>query len=304
MRPVASRAVTFDGAAIGEGDPDLATLRLDQRLAGGEHEEDRLHLGVRHQLGRAAAVRLQRELGPREIQVGDAPPPRPACAGVDRDAVLARDDALGGRHPFRDHRRAVLVDSDGQVGMIVRVEHHHRLAVGHRLQGGVHDRLERGIEIARRMQDRDRLARRLVVRRRLDRPQEGGWPIFLDRLEKRRRLFFGQRVRTLLLRGRPFLDGRRILGRRPLLLCAGRRVPLRRGPCRRRPGRGLLLLPGIGVFFPARKGFRRGSGDRIEPGIVGLRSPDQLRGRLGGGRLANFDRVGCKPGRAIWMLAR
>src|SRR5262245_22986937 len=39
LRAVASGAVAFDGAAIGEGDAHLAALRLDQRLAGSEHEE-------------------------------------------------------------------------------------------------------------------------------------------------------------------------------------------------------------------------------------------------------------------------
>ena len=58
-----------------------------------------------------------------------------------------------------------------------------------------------------------------------------------------------------------------------------------------------------------RRGEGKGREDDRAP-AAGERDIEQfaalplLGRRLGGGRLANFDRVGCKPGRAIWMLAR
>ena len=201
--------------------------------------------------------------------------------------MLAGDDASRGRRTSRGHRRRVFVHGDEQVGVVVRVEHHHRLAVGHRLQGRVHDRLQRRIEIARWMQDRDGLAGRLVVRRLIDWPQEPGCFLVLDRLEEHRRLLLGQGARTLF-RGRPFLGRGRVGRGRPLLFGgSGRRrgrVPVLGRLRGRRPGRRILFLPGLG-FAPLRgEVLGRGSRHGREPGVVRLGGPGRLGGRFRRGR--------------------
>src|SRR3954463_12517477 len=84
--------MSLDAAAVREGDAHGLAVRRFRLLAGSEHEEDRLHFRVLDGLGVSAALRGERDLRLREVEVGDGPAPRLAGARVDRDALLAFDD--------------------------------------------------------------------------------------------------------------------------------------------------------------------------------------------------------------------
>ena len=269
--------VPLDPAAVGEGDAHLPARARVGLLAGREHEEDRLHLGVRDGLGRSAALGLQRELRPAQVQVGNAAAPGAAGAGVDGDAVLAGNESPDRRPSAGSHGRRIVVERRRQIGMVVRVQPPHRLPVRDRLQRGIHHRLHRRIQILDRPQQQLRLVvlhgprplLRLVAQRGARGQRREHLPLFarpggrgglghqLGAFPGRRRgpgAFVGHRARDRheagCARGLRRLPARGFLRRCGRPLIGGRGGLCGSGPFRRRlrgghPRRRLRILPGF-----------------------------------------------------------
>ena len=309
-------AVALDHASVREGDADPRAVAAVRALSGGEHEEDRLHVGMVDGLHLPAALGRQRELRLGEVDVLHRAAQSAAAARVDRNAVLsvhlerALRGCLEGRQrlwPLRGLRglghggrkiRVVVIDRQGTQHLLGRRQLLRRsesvfvIPSQHPAAG---DRSEQVLR-------RPGLGLRRLGVQLLERARPHGW-----------RVPGGTRGRRRCRRRAPFRRGQLPGGRRrPLRFgrrCGGTPLRRRRNGRRSAPGFG-GRLGRSGGSAPVGTGAERapvggGRGGRfrfgrahlleIGGGCVGLPLLGGLRGRSGPGVIGDGRRRRRRP---------